>query len=370
MNSPKCRWGIMSTAHIARKNWKAIQLSGNSMVTAVASRDPEPCRRFIKECQAEAPMETMPRALGSYQELLESDEVDAVYIPLPTGLRKEWVLKAAQAGKHVLSEKPCALSIEDLRQMLETCRAHNVQFMDGVMFMHSRRLDLARQVLDDGHSVGEMRRMASSFSFRAFPDFFTGNIRAKSELEPYGCLGDLGWYCLRFALWLKNWEMPKEVTGRLLSEYRHPQSAVAVPTAFSGELWYEGGFSASFYCSFLSETEQWVRVSGVLGCLQMQDFVLPLAGSELSFEVQHLNFLVNGCNFRMEANPQRFTVNEHSHGHSNAQETNQFRNFAAQVLSGQLSPSWPEAALKTQMVMSACFDSAKAGGQTVKPGGV
>src|SRR5512147_2723758 len=108
MNPHKLRWGIMGTANIARKNWKAIQLTGNSTVAAVASRDRERSRRFIAECQAEAPMDTVPQAFGSYEDLLSCDAVEAVYIPLPTGLRREWVLRAAQAGKHVVCEKPCA----------------------------------------------------------------------------------------------------------------------------------------------------------------------------------------------------------------------------------------------------------------------
>ncbi|MEY2467177.1 MAG: hypothetical protein QOD03_1698, partial [Verrucomicrobiota bacterium] len=92
----KLRWGILGTAKIARKNWKAIRHSDNSIVTAVASRNVERSRQFIAECQREDSFESMPLAFGSYEELLASREVDAVYIPLPTGLRKEWVIRAAE----------------------------------------------------------------------------------------------------------------------------------------------------------------------------------------------------------------------------------------------------------------------------------
>jgi len=313
-------------------------------------------------------MGTVPEAFGSYEDLLACDGVDAVYIPLPTGLRTEWVLRAAETGKHVVCEKPCAPSVADLRRMLDACRSHSVQFMDGVMFMHSRRLDLLRRVLNDGQSVGEVRRIASAFTFRQSPEFFAENIRTHSALEPYGCLGDLGWYCLRFALWLMNWQMPVEVTGRLLSEHRRPDSPAAAPTAFCGELLFAGGVSADFYCSFLTETEQWVRLSGTRGLLQVTDFVLPVAGTEVGFEVHQTSFQVRGCDFRLEDQPRRFAVAECSHGHASAQEANLFRNFAAQVRSGQLNPVWPEAALKTQIVMSACFDSARANGRRVQPG--
>lgn len=219
MSAPKIRWGILSTAEIARKNWKAISNSGNAIVAAVASRDPAKSRKFIAECQAEVPFDVVPRALGSYEELIASPDIDAIYIPLPTGLRKEWVLRAA-AGKHVLCEKPCAPNLGDLNEMIAACRKHAVQFMDGVMFMHSRRLDAMRQVLDDGSSVGNFRRIQSAFSFRAPESFFSGNIRAHSGLEPQGCLGDLGWYCLRFTLWATRWRLPRHVTGRLLSQNR------------------------------------------------------------------------------------------------------------------------------------------------------
>ncbi len=363
MKPDELRWGILGTAEIARKNWKAIQLTGNATVTAVASRDAGRSRRFIAECQEQAPMEAVPQAFGRYKDLLDCDAVDAVYIPLPTGLRKEWVLRATAAGKHVVCEKPCAVSVADLEEMLAACRQHRVQFMDGVMFMHSRRLEKLREVLDDGQSVGPVRRIACAFTFRQSPEFFVNNIRAHGALEPSGCLGDLGWYCIRFALWVMKWEMPIQVSGWLLAEHQRPDSPAAVPTAFSGELVFAGGVSASFYCSFLTETEQWVKLSGTLGCLEMSDFVLPWAGTELDFEIQHTSFQVQGCDFRMQTHPHQLAIAEHSHGHASAQEVNLFRNFSIQVLSGQLNPVWPEAALKTQKVMAACLASARAQGR-------
>ncbi len=360
MTEKKLRWGILSTAQIARKNWKAICHSGNSTVVAVASRRIERSRNFIAGCQAEAPMEVAPIALGSYEELLASKEVDAVYIPLPTGLRKEWVVRAAQAGKHIVCEKPCAISATDLREILETCRRHRVQFIDGVMFMHSQRLLRMRGVLDDGVSVGDIKRITSSFNFCAPPEFFTGNIRAHGELEPYGCLGDLGWYCIRFALWVMNWQLPRRVTGRFLNQVTAQGSPAPVPTEFSGELLFENDVSSGFYCSFITANEQCATVSGSNGYLRVSDFVAPFFGSELMFEVNNAVHNVMGCDFNMEAHWRKFAVSEYSNSHANAQETNLFRNFAKQVRSGTLNELWPEMALKTQQVMEACFQSARA----------
>src|SRR5262245_66026921 len=91
MSATLCRWGILGTARIARKNWKAIRNAGNSALVAVASRDPGRACQFIDECQADVPLTPRPAACGSYQELLGRDNIDAVYLPLPTGIRKEWV---------------------------------------------------------------------------------------------------------------------------------------------------------------------------------------------------------------------------------------------------------------------------------------
>src|SRR6516225_5821303 len=114
MSTAVCRWGILGTANIARKNWKAIRNAENSSLVAVASRDQERASQFIEECQATVPLTPKPAACGGYHQLLDRDDIDAVYVPLPTGIRKEWILKAAQAGKHVLCEKPCAVSSADL----------------------------------------------------------------------------------------------------------------------------------------------------------------------------------------------------------------------------------------------------------------
>ena len=129
----KLRIGFLSTAGIGKKNWKAIFNSGNCVVAAVASRDVNKSLKYIADCQRKLAFAETPRAFGSYEELIASPDVDAVYIPLPTGLRKEFVLRAAAAGKHVLCEKPCAANAAELEEMLAVCRKNSVQFLDGVM---------------------------------------------------------------------------------------------------------------------------------------------------------------------------------------------------------------------------------------------
>jgi predicted dehydrogenase len=347
----KLRWGILSTANIATKNWQAMYHSGDAIVTAVASRDLERSRQFIKKCQTAARFETEPVALGSYEALLASTDVDAVYIPLPTGLRKEWVLRAAVAGKHVLCEKPCGLSAADVQEMIDACQKNRVQFMDGVMFMHNPRLQRLRDLLDDGVSVGRIKRIMSVFAFNTAEDFFQANIRVHSELEPSGCLGDLGWYCIRFALWAMNWQLPREITGRILSQRGNRLSPSSAPTDFSGELIFDAETTCGFFCSFLTELRQWVDVSGSKGYLRMPDFVHPHSIHEPEFELSGHIVPVKCCQCK----------GRHDDSRAVAQDSNMFRNFASQVRSGQLNEEWPMWALKTQQVMDACYESARQG---------
>jgi predicted dehydrogenase len=351
----KLRIGFLSTSGIGRKNWKAVLNSGNCVISAVASRDVQKSRDFIRECQAADSFDLLPAALGSYEELIASASVDAVYIPLPTGLRKEFVLRAAAAGKHVLCEKPCAAGVAGLAEMLAACKKNSVQFLDGVMFMHSPRLARVREILDDGKSVGQIRRIASAFSFYPGEEFFSTNIRANGALEPAGCLGDLGWYCIRFALWTLHWQMPREVTGRILSQSENLPGRPSSPTEFSAELFYDDGVSVGFYASFLAAKQQWVHVSGQKGWLRLPDFIHPFNSYEPAFEVNE-KFVTVASDVKCPpgVDPMEF-------GHATAQDARMWRNFANQIHSGKLNDDWPMWALKTQAVLDACLEAGRTG---------
>jgi predicted dehydrogenase len=352
-----CRWGILSTAVIARKTWKAIQLADNARLVAVASRDLDRCREFIDMCQNREPVKYGVEAVGDYAALIERTDVDAVYIPLPTGVRKEWVIRAAEAGKHVLCEKPCAVNAGDLREMIAACERNGVQFMDGVMYMHTARLQQIRAALDGGE-IGQLKRIATQFSFCAPPEFLEGNIRTTSDLEPHGCLGDLGWYTIRIALWAANWNLPERVHARLLDSLQRPGSPKPVPMEFAAEMSFPEGVSASFYCSFRTHHQQWANFSGTRGYIQVQDFVLPFFGAETAYDIVQSDFILDGCDFNMERRRRRVTVQEYSNSAANAQETNLIRNFSALVCTGNIDPHWPSISLKTQQVLDACYRSA------------
>jgi predicted dehydrogenase len=367
MGEKTCRWGILSTAEIAKKNWASIANSGNGRVVAVASRSVEKAQKFIAACQASVPVAHSVDAVGSYEELLSRSDVDAVYVPLPTGIRTEWVVKAAQAGKHVMVEKPCGVTTVDVQAMVDACNASKVQFMDGVMFMHSARMNAMRAVLDDGKSVGEIRRIASQFSFCADQSWVESNIRASSQLEPAGCLGDLGWYTIRIILFAMKYEMPVEVRGRILNGVKRADSSDVVPMEFQGEMHFANGVSATFFNSFRTNNQQWAHISGSKGYLAVNDFVLPYYGNEVSFDVGNHSFSADGCYFTMEKHLKTQQLREYSNNAKNAQETALFRNFSELVNTGNRDNFWPEVALKTQRILDAALKSANSGGGAIAP---
>jgi predicted dehydrogenase len=279
-----CRWGFLSTAGIGRKNWKAIFHAENATVAAVASRDIHKARSFIAENQANTPFASAPVAYGDYESLIADPNIDAIYVPLPTALRKQWVIAAAEAGKHVLCEKPCASNLAELKMMIDACRKNDVQFMDGVMFMHSARLPAMKAVLHDENRIGKLRRIGIQFSFCGPDSFFQSDIRTHSQMEPQGCLGDLGWYCIRMMLWAMDGKLPLEVF-RPHFDRRQTTSQSRQCTS--------GIFCRNYFLKVMSPLHSIVRSSpninslsvfcGSKGYVQVDDFVLPYLGGELSF---------------------------------------------------------------------------------------
>ena len=303
--------------------------------------------------------------MAGYEELISSADVDAVYIPLPTAVRKPWVLRAVEAGKHVLAEKPVGLTAADVAEILAACRRRNVQFMDGVMFMHSRRMDALRQVLDDQHSVGRSPAIATQFCFRGSPEFFAFDIRVHDDLEPLGCLGDLGWYNIRFILWALRGELPTRVAPA-----RWPATPAAAAAArcrwiSRPSCFFPPACRPRSTARSSAELQQWAHVGGTAGHVFLPDFVLPYFGSEVAFEVGQPAMTVAGCDFNIEPRARRVTVPEYGNAAAAAQESNMFRTFAAAVLS-KIDPTWGDSALKTQQVLDACLQSARQGGQPVE----
>ncbi|GGD01905.1 Gfo/Idh/MocA family protein [Pontibacillus salipaludis] len=185
------RWGILGTANIAKKALiPAIQRTDGSEVVAVASssgKEEEVAKHF-----------DISNAYSSYQQLLNDDQVEAVYIPLPNHLHKEWVLKAAQAGKHILCEKPAALSYRDVEEMVQTCQNHNVIFLEAFMYQFHPQHERVKEIIASGE-IGDVELMKASFSFSFDRSHY--NIRLDPE-KGGGALWDVGCYGTHSALHL------------------------------------------------------------------------------------------------------------------------------------------------------------------------
>jgi predicted dehydrogenase len=362
MTKQLCRWGILGTATIAQKNWRAIRNASNATLMAVGSRTQQRADEFIDVCQNAAPFANRPMAVDSYDALLDRDDIDAVYIPLPTGIRKEWLIKAARAGKHILGEKPSATSAADFVEIVQACRENDVQYMDGVMFMHSARLQAMGDVLWNTNQVGDIRRIVSHHTFLGPDEFLQGNIRMNSELEPHGCVGDLGWYSIRLILWAMKWRMPQRVVGHTLASRCRDDSPANVPMEFSAELIFDDTSSAHYYCSFLTGNQQWGSIGGTSGFLHVQDFVLPYYNSSLYFDTSSAEYTIDACDFDMKKKVQRHEVDEFSNSRSAAQETLMVSRLSKIAMDGAREPLWERIAYRTQVVMDHCLASASANG--------
>src|SRR3954471_877627 len=179
----RLRWGILGCARITRRGLiPGLRDSSSSMLHALASRDRATAQAWASEFQ-------VPRAHGNYQELIDDPEVEAVYIPLPNELHKTWVLAAADAGKHVLCEKPLALDAAEARAMVEHCRARGVVLMEAFMWRHQPRTAALRHLVDEG-AIGTLRLIRSSFSFSIDPgDWRLDQARGGGALWDIGCYG-------------------------------------------------------------------------------------------------------------------------------------------------------------------------------------
>ena len=161
-----------------------MKRADNSEVAAIASRG-ERVHRVAAECG-------IPVAFESYEGLLQDDNIDAVYIPLPNHLHKEWVIKAAEHGKHVLCEKPVALNAEEALEMVRECKEQKVAFMEGFMYQFHPQYKRVQELMASGE-IGDIKLVKGSFSF--FMENREGNIRMNKEMGG-GSLFDVGSYCV------------------------------------------------------------------------------------------------------------------------------------------------------------------------------
>ncbi|HEX7172768.1 MAG TPA: Gfo/Idh/MocA family oxidoreductase [Candidatus Limnocylindria bacterium] len=241
------RWGVLSTASIARvKVIPGIQRGEHSEVVAIASRDPVLARRVADELG-------IPAAHGSYESLLADPDVEAVYVPLPNHLHRPWTIAAARAGKHVLCEKPLALTARDAEEMIEVCDREGVRLMEAFMYRLHPSWVAVQELVAAGR-IGRLQAVQSWFSF--FNDDPT-NIRNILEAGG-GALYDIGCYCVNLSRMLFGSE-PIGVQGAVFRDH-----ATGTDVLSAGLLTFRDGL-ASFVCSTRAEDDQRVDIYGTEG---------------------------------------------------------------------------------------------------------
>ncbi len=250
--SEKVRWGVLGVANIAvRKVIPAMQFCEHAEVTAIASRELNKARKAADALH-------IPKAYGSYEELLADPDIDAIYNPLPNHLHVPWSVKAAEAGKHVLCEKPLALTVEECRSLIQARDRTGVKIGEAFMVRTHPQWLRAREIVRGGE-IGELRAVTSTFSyFNVDPN----NVRNMADIGG-GALLDVGCYPITMARFLFERE-PVRVTGII---DRDPEMKTDRLT--SALLDFAPG-QAAFVCSTQLVPFQRMQVFGTKGRVELE----------------------------------------------------------------------------------------------------
>lgn len=251
------RWGIVGTGGIANSMAGMIRMANASDIGAVSSRRMETAQAFAKD-------HGVPNTFDSWQEMIDSDVVDAIYVATPTSVREEICIAAAKGGKHVLGEKPFA-SLPSVQRIIQACRDSGVAFMDGTHFVHHpRTLDIKRHRED---RLGLVWSVASAFQFNLED---RGNIRFNPELEPMGAIGDAGWYNMRAAVEY----LPPGVILDSASAHLRRDAETGAAISGSGVLRFADGATSTWNCGFDSGAVVMdLRITGTGGVINIDDFL-------------------------------------------------------------------------------------------------
>jgi predicted dehydrogenase len=252
----KLRWGILGTGSIAHKFARGILRSETGDLIAVGSRSAEKARDFAKLYQT-------PNAHGSYEELLADPTVDIVYIATPHPQHREWTLRAAQARKHILCEKPLALFHDEAVEMLQAVWENSVFFMEAYMYRCHPQITRMLELIRSG-AIGDVRVITARFSFRATYDL---ESRLFSRSLGGGGILDVGGYCTSMARLIAGAKEEKVVEPERVYAAGHVGDASGVDEYSSALLLFPGGIVANLSCAVSLAQENKVRIDGTEGSI-------------------------------------------------------------------------------------------------------
>ncbi|MCL4541335.1 MAG: Gfo/Idh/MocA family oxidoreductase [Chloroflexi bacterium] len=248
----KLRFGVISTARIGVSQFiPAVQSSSElCVVSAIASRD-------LTQAQRVAAQLNLPKAYGTYDELLSDPDIDAVYISLPNRLHAIWARRAAEAGKHVLCEKPLARTVSAAREVAESCAQRDIILMEAFMYRHHPQHTKVKELLAAG-AIGEIHIIRASFCFTLRnPD---SNIRMNAELEG-GALMDVGCYAVNASRFLF------EAEPIAASAFEHRDPVYGVDVSLGGILLFSEGRLGIVDCSLETGSGGRYEVAGSEGMI-------------------------------------------------------------------------------------------------------
>lgn len=253
--SEKIRWGILSTARINNALLEPIREARRSELVAVASRGLDKAQAYAKE-------KNIPKAYGSYEELLADPAVDVIYNPLPNTLHCEWTVKAAEAGKHVLCEKPITPTLAELNQVEAAARANEVTVFEAFMYLHHPQTRQVKEMIQAGQ-LGDLQLINSWFAYYLPPEN-TDNIRLYPDLAG-GCLWDVGVYANSMAIVMAQAGPPVEVWASQI------KGETGVDILMAGQLNFANGIVAQISSGFRSPFRQGTHLVGEKGIIQIHE---------------------------------------------------------------------------------------------------
>jgi predicted dehydrogenase len=250
MNS-KLRWGILGTGSIAGQFAAGVNLSRRGALAAVGSRSAQTAAQFAANFH-------VPRALGSYQELISDPGIDAVYNSLPNSLHHQWTIAALRAGKHVLCEKPLGTNAKEAGEMFDAAQATGRTLVEAFMY-RSHPLTLAVTEAVRRGEIGQLRLIRTSFCFST--NKIAGNIRFSTDLAG-GSLMDVGCYCINFSRLFAGCE-PDQVhaIGRIHSS--------GIDEAAAGTLRFPNDILAGFACGMTVHADNTAYLCGSEGFIEI-----------------------------------------------------------------------------------------------------
>ena len=246
----KVRWGLLSTANINRRLIPAIRASQRGELVAVASRTKNTAAAYATQWD-------IPHSFGSYQDMLDSAMVDAVYISLPNHLHAEWSIRAIQAGVHVLCEKPFAIAMEEVDAMISASQQYGRVLAEAFMYRHHPQTKIAGEWAHSGR-LGKICLVRSVFNF---PMQSRGDVRLVPEYGG-GSLWDVGVYPLSFGQYILR-RLPEWVIGS------HWIRISGVDETFAGQMHYSGDQFAQIASSFRSPPYTYAEIIGTEGQLTL-----------------------------------------------------------------------------------------------------